>query len=131
MTRIELLERREHAADVPCGTCSACCRNDRIVLCNADALSRYRWHQEGSQAVLDRKPNGECIYLTGQGCGIHATRPDVCRRFDCRVLFLLTAKDERRNNVSRNLTMRAVYDAGKLRLGTLQGGERGPALDAA
>lgn len=115
----QLRQRMSQHADVPCGSCSACCKKDTIKLGPKDDLSLYKWHLENGVPVLDRKANGECIYHKN-GCSIHASRPDVCKRFDCRVLFLITPKDKRRIRVQQNPTMRNVYDAGKRRLSTLE-----------
>lgn len=118
MTRVELIARKALPANVPCGSCRACCKQDRIVLVD-DEADRFAWHYEGTDRVLDRKPNGECIHLTEHGCGVHAAPPDICRRFDCRVLFAITPKAVRRLRVQQNPSMKAVYEAGKTRLSTL------------
>ena len=118
MTRDELIARKAQPASVPCGSCRACCKQDRIVL-NDDEADRFAWHHEGADKVLDRKANGECIHLTASGCGVHAAPPDLCKRFDCRVLFLLTPKAARRIRIEQNPTMKQVYEAGKTRLATL------------
>lgn len=79
----------------------------------------YRWHREGDYAVLDRKDNGECIYLTASGCGIHGRAPDICRRMDCRVLVLLTPAHVRERRVAENPHMARVYEAGLALVDTL------------
>lgn len=116
---------KELPASVPCNGCTACCRQDRIALNTqrGDDLQNYRWHLELGQPVLDRKPNGECVYLGPRGCTIHDKAPDICRRFDCRILFLTTPKATRRIRVRQNPTMVQVYEAGKKRLGTLPHGD--------
>lgn len=118
MNRSELIALKAKPADVPCNGCRACCKQDQIFLHDEEA-GRFAWHLEGGRKVLDRKANGECAYLTTAGCGVHESPPDICKRFDCRVLFLLTGKATRRQRVVQNPTMRAVYEAGKKRLDTL------------
>ena len=50
----------------PCGECSLCCR-----LLDAPEL--------------EKPPGLWCRHhLHGQGCGIHAVRPDLCRAFQCQ-----------------------------------------------
>lgn len=120
MTPTELLELKKHPSDVPCGGCHACCKQDRVTLGPSDDLDSFKWHLEFGRPTLDRKPNGECTYLTDRGCSIHGAQPDICRRFDCRVLFLTTPKTQRRIRVAQNPTMADVYSAGKKRLGTLE-----------
>lgn len=122
MTHAELIARKERPADVPCGACSACCRLDVIELRpeRGDVVARYRHHFEAGRPVLDRKPSGECTYLGREGCTIHGEAPDICRRFDCRVLFLTTPKQQRRTRVRQNPTLAGVYRAGKVRASTLE-----------
>lgn len=111
-----------------CNGCTACCRRDTIVLVKADApIDRFRWHKEpasglvrGAQpgqeaAVLDRNPDGACVYLAQDGCSIHETRPEQCRRFDCRDLYATTPRPERRRMIRINPTLAAVFDAGRAR----------------
>lgn len=124
MSRDELRELRARPSSVPCGGCSACCRRDAIALEPSDDLSRFAWHMEAGRPTLDRKPGGECVYLTAKGCGVHANAPSICKRFDCRVLYAMTPKSVRRQRVAMNPTMRDVYRAGKRRLSTLTLPER-------
>ena len=122
ISREEMQARKALPADVPCGSCRACCKQDRITLSDAEA-AKFAWHQEGPDKVLDRKPGStECLYLTAKGCGVHADAPMLCRQFDCRILFLTTPKDKRRIRIIQNPTMREVYDAGKRRADTLNTG---------
>ena len=105
-------------ATVPCGSCRACCKQDRVVL-RENESERFAWHYEGVDRVLDRRETGECVYLGPAGCRVHDAPPDICARFDCRVLFLTTPKARRRQRIAENSTMREVYDAGKRRIRTL------------
>lgn len=119
MTPAELQARKSQPAKVPCNGCTACCLRDTIHLTDAEA-ERFPWHLEAGCKVLDRQPGGACALLGTRGCTVHENPPDLCRRFDCRVLFLSTPKDLRRVRVTQNPTMRAVYEAGKRRLATLE-----------
>lgn len=120
MTRkIPLSELKERDSDVACGSCFACCVNDRVFLDpDRDDFSRYDWHHELGMPVLDRKPNGECVYLQA-GCSIYETRPTACRRFDCRVWFLSTSKSRRMALVKGNPSLKAVFRQGERLLDTL------------
>ena len=72
---------------VPCNGCTACCRNDMVRLLPADDPAQYRTEPHPyriGELMLAHKPNGECIYLTATGCGIHDTSPEMCRVMDCR-----------------------------------------------
>jgi Fe-S-cluster containining protein len=115
---LELMEKAKKPSSVPCNGCVNCCLHDAITL-KADELGRYAWHLEGDRPVLNRKENGECIYLTDSGCGIHDNRPDLCQRFDCRVLYLITSPEKKAIRISENPTMKSVYQAGFFRLHTL------------
>ncbi len=110
---------------MPCGGCTACCVNDVVVLGPQDAPDAFQWHFESFRgqrvAALDRKANGECVYLTPTGCGIHGRAPVICTRMDCRVLLLLTPDDVQRRRVAENPQMERVYVAGRERLATLRG----------
>src|SRR3954469_4469908 len=99
----DLQALKTQPASVPCGTCRACCKLDRIVL--ADSDTQEHWHREGNERVLDRKSSGECVYLNANGCSTHDSPPDICKRFDCRVLFLTTPKERRRVRIAQNPTM--------------------------
>ncbi len=99
-------------SDVQCGTCFACCVQDKIILGEHDDLSLYKWHYEGGMKFLDRKANGECIYLN-KGCGIYNHRPRSCHKFDCREFFLNTPKAERRQLAASNPSLKQVFLRGK------------------
>jgi Fe-S-cluster containining protein len=120
-TAVDYAKFKEQPASVPCNGCTACCRHDRIALDpqRGDDLRAYQWHMELGRPTLDRKANGECMYLGPRGCTIHDKLPDICRRFDCRILFLTTPKSLRRVRIQQNPSMVEVYEAGKKRLGTL------------
>lgn len=116
---ISIRELKERESDVPCGSCFACCVSDLVFLDPAaDDLSLYRWHNEFGSPVLDRKANGECVYLDG-GCTIYDARPIACRRFDCRVWYLSTPKAKRKALIKGNASLKAVLRQGERLLGTL------------
>lgn len=107
-----------------CDGCTACCKRDKIILGAEDVRSNYLHHKEwiNSQEydVLDRKPNGDCIYLAESGCSIHGKAPGICRRMDCRKLFLTTPQTVVERRVRQNPQMIHVYLAGAQRLHTLK-----------
>ena len=41
-----------------------------------------------SGVALQKKPNGECVYLNESGCSIYERAPWTCRIFDCRKLSI-------------------------------------------
>ena len=120
MTPKALEALRQRHSNVPCGSCHACCKSDRIILGPKDDRDAYRWHREGYQDVLDRKDNGECIYLTDMGCSIHDRAPDICKRFDCRVLVQITPAWRQGVRITQNPSMAHVYASGRERMNTLE-----------
>lgn len=73
-----------------CRRCNSCCRNKRIQvnpyelarLGRAFGMStseaRARFTADGALLQTD---DGNCVFLTPEGCGVHADRPLVCRLF--------------------------------------------------
>lgn len=81
--------------DVPCGTCTACCRSSYFIHVEPDetdtlahipkrllfpAPGRPKGHR-----VLGFDERGHCPMLTEAGCSIYEHRPRTCRSYDCRV----------------------------------------------
>lgn len=87
--------RGERGADVPCGTCTACCTSSQFVHIGpdeTDTLARIprallfpapglpRGH-----VLLGYDERGHCPMLVDNRCSIYAQRPRTCRTYDCRV----------------------------------------------
>jgi Fe-S-cluster containining protein len=83
---------RDSAFSYTCHACSRCC-HDKIIQLNpyevarlaqnrgmstTDFLARYT---ERNGTALRRVEEGACVFLTAQGCGVHADRPLVCRLY--------------------------------------------------
>lgn len=106
---------------VPCNGCIACCReNVELKPEHGDDVSKYQIadyiNDLGNMAVrLARKENGDCVYLEGHNCTIHAERPLVCRTYDCRVAFLSFTRATRAQHADD-----PKFDAGELRLPSLE-----------
>jgi uncharacterized protein len=117
--------------DVPCGPCHACCRAELIVLVPdaGDDIASYEHEIVAvppmmmEMAVLKHKKNGDCVYLDRNGCTIHHRRPIICREFDCRAFFLSKTRAERHEHRKAGAIARAVLNAGRERVKTLDGGE--------
>jgi Fe-S-cluster containining protein len=75
----------------PCWPCTNCCTN-AIIRIKEDELKK--WKKESRQDIIlyleeitpgaifiIRKKNGECSFLTENGCIIYKDRPEVCRKF--------------------------------------------------
>jgi len=82
-------------ADVPCGTCTGCCRASYFIHIRPDekaALARIPRAllfpapglPEG-HVLMGYDKRGKCPMLVEERCTIYAHRPQTCRDFDCRV----------------------------------------------
>lgn len=116
-------------ANVPCDGCTACCRNDLLILHPemGDDPTQYETQRvinpiTGRPALaLKHKPGGGCLYLGPGGCMIWDRAPAICREFDCRKLFMELGKRERKAFVKAGLFGSDVIEAGRSRLHTLKG----------
>lgn len=82
-------------ADVPCGSCTGCCRSSMFIHIKPDetrALARIPKQllfpapgQPKGHVLLGYNERGECPMLVANHCSIYADRPQTCRDFDCRV----------------------------------------------
>lgn len=50
----------------PCGDCVACCKVLNIA-----------------EPDMVKPADQMCMHCTGKGCGIHGSRPEICRTWDC------------------------------------------------
>jgi Fe-S-cluster containining protein len=75
----------------------------------------FKWHEEGGYAVLDRKDNGDCIYLDN-GCSIYGHAPLICQRMDCRELYKRTDPETRARRGKENPQMIRIYEAAEQRM---------------
>lgn len=75
---------------VPCGSCTACCVHGRVLLYPPiDQPQTYAHHRDADGSlVLERHPDGHCLYLHDGECLIYNRRPLTCRVFDCRALLV-------------------------------------------
>jgi len=67
--------------------------------------------------ILDRKDNGDCIYLGPDGCTIHGRAPWVCRDFDCRNTFKNSDRIGRKLAIKNGDMPKAIFDRGRELLG--------------
>lgn len=92
----------EQASDVPCGSCTACCRSSQFVHIAPDETSTLAHIPDGltfpapglprGHVLLGYDEHGRCPMLTDDGCSIYDHRPRTCRIYDCRV-FTATGID--------------------------------------
>lgn len=82
-----LLSLRHVRADVPCGTCTLCCRVYRVPLAPWEDPADFAGLVEGDGSGgwrLRHGPDNACINLVEGRCTIYERRPAACRAFDCR-----------------------------------------------
>lgn len=95
--------RGDADADVPCGTCTECCRARQFVHVDPDdarALaaipSDLLFPAPGLPAghqVMGYDATGSCPMLVDDACSIYADRPRACRVFDCRLFVAIDRLD--------------------------------------
>jgi hypothetical protein len=83
---------RIQPADVPCGSCRACCWYGRVDV-NPDEekpehLAHLQMDRDEKGYYLRHGEDGACIHLGEKGCTVHKHRPLVCRAYDCRIMGL-------------------------------------------
>ncbi len=81
-------------ADVPCGSCTACCRSSQFILIEPGEPARSHIDPgllaaaAGLPAgfdVMGYDEHGHCPMLVDERCSIYEYRPRTCRTYDCRV----------------------------------------------
>jgi len=87
--------RGDGESDVPCGSCTACCRSAQFVHIGPDEKdtlahipSQLLFAAPGlprGHLVMGYDERGCCPMLRDEGCSIYAHRPQACRVYDCRV----------------------------------------------
>jgi len=87
--------RGDEDADVPCGTCTACCTSSQFVHIEpdeADALAHIPAallfpapQLPKGHVLLGYDERGHCPMLVDGRCSIYEHRPRTCRTYDCRV----------------------------------------------
>lgn len=87
----------EPISDVPCGTCSFCCKLTPYLTPEEIASGKYPLSliqptpdnirdnpDVGPIVTIYRKPSGGCGMFIDGKCSIYEDRPLSCRQFDCR-----------------------------------------------
>lgn len=98
--------------DVPCGSCTACCRSSYFVHVGPDETDTLRHIPERllfpapgrpkGHRVLGFDDRGHCPMLTDAGCSIYDHRPRTCRSYDCRVFAAagLSPSDDGKHDIA-------------------------------
>ncbi|HMJ53275.1 MAG TPA: YkgJ family cysteine cluster protein [Polyangiaceae bacterium] len=81
-------------ADVPCGSCTACCRSSYFIHIKADekrTLARiprkllFPAPGPKGNMLMGYNERGECPMFVENRCAIYEDRPQTCRDYDCRI----------------------------------------------
>jgi uncharacterized protein len=91
-------------AQVPCGTCTACCTSSQFVHIGPDETdtlahvpAALRFPAPGlaeGHVVLGYDERGRCPMLVDGACSIYEHRPRTCRTYDCRVFAAVGIEPE-------------------------------------
>ncbi|MFA7324856.1 MAG: YkgJ family cysteine cluster protein [Candidatus Nanopelagicales bacterium] len=82
-------------ADVPCGTCTACCTSSQFIDISPDEQATLAvipaavlFPAPGlpkGHMLMGYDQNGCCPMFADGGCSIYDDRPRACRAYDCRI----------------------------------------------
>jgi uncharacterized protein len=91
---VEVL-RTGATADVPCGSCTACCTSSQFVHIAPDEVATLAVIPDDLLFPAPRLPvghvlmgydeRGHCPMLVDGACSVYDHRPRACRTYDCRV----------------------------------------------
>jgi hypothetical protein len=88
----KLTTHPEMPANVPCGSCTACCYHQRIDVDRAVEPPERLLHLDlvpdaiGDMKLRKNPETGACVHLIDGKCSVYQYRPTGCRRYDCRGL---------------------------------------------
>ena len=95
ITRMQAVVEQGLTSDVPCGSCTACCRSAQFIHIDpdeSDALAAIPREllfpapgQPAGHVLLGFDQAGRCPMLVDDACTIYDQRPRTCRMYDCRV----------------------------------------------
>jgi uncharacterized protein len=82
-------------ADVPCGSCSGCCRSSYFIHIKPEETQTLKRIPKAllfpapglprGNVLMGYNERGECPMWLDQQCSIYEHRPQTCRDYDCRV----------------------------------------------
>ena len=120
-TLAALAEKRE--ADVPCGSCNACCRTFHFInIRPEDRRALRRLPPAYLSPAPDLPPGnlylgfdeaGRCPMLVDDRCTIYADRPRACRTYDCRIYASAGIEADRPDIDAQARRWRFAFPAGR------------------
>lgn len=107
-------ETRTHVGGF-CNGCTACCKGERIHLMDGDDPSAFETVAWGGKLWL-KHVDGECVYLTDNGCAIYDRQPRMCRSFNCVEYFRMMNRNRRRALIKANPAhFKSIFKAARAR----------------
>lgn len=98
-----------------CNGCTACCRGDKIHLLPGEDPANWETVERDGRHWLKRV-DGNCVYLTDNGCSIHGKAPEMCKRFNCIEYFKGLTRIERKQREKKWPHTKAVFAAARERI---------------
>ena len=88
-------ETGKNGMDVPCGSCTACCKSSYFIHVRPEEKETIAHIPKNrlfpapglpkGHMVLGYNQDGHCPMLVDDKCSIYVHRPQTCRNYDCRV----------------------------------------------
>ncbi len=100
-------------ADVPCGSCTACCTSSQFIHIAPDETATLRRIPKALLFPAPRLPvghvvmgfteRGHCPMFVDSACSIYDDRPQTCRTYDCRIFTAtgVDASEDGRDDIAR------------------------------
>jgi len=110
--------RGDTDAEVPCGSCAACCTSSQFVPIGADETDTLAHipaellfpapRLPKGHVLLGYDEHGHCPMLADGRCSIYEHRPRTCRTYDCRIFAAtgldIDADDETKGPIAQQVT---------------------------
>jgi Fe-S-cluster containining protein len=100
-------------ADVPCGTCIACCTSSYFIHVGPDEVETLRRIPKAllfpapglpkGNVLMGYDEHGRCPMLKNGLCSIYDARPKTCRNYDCRIFPAAGIESDGRDLIDRQI----------------------------
>jgi Fe-S-cluster containining protein len=100
-------------ADVPCGTCIACCTSSYFIHVGPDEVETLKripktllFPAPGlpkGNVLMGYDEQGRCPMLKNRQCSIYDHRPKTCRNYDCRIFPAAGIESDGRELINRQI----------------------------
>lgn len=100
-------------ADVPCGTCIACCTSSYFIHVGPDEVEALRRIPKAllfpapglpkGNVLMGYDEHGRCPMLKNGLCSIYEHRPKTCRNYDCRIFPAAGIESDGRELINRQI----------------------------